>query len=96
MTTTHWFVYYKVAAADAPACVSAARAVQAQLRTRHVGLQAMLLRRPTEGSDGCVTLMETYSGLDADVLAEVEAHAQAALKHWTVGARHCERFVPCA
>jgi hypothetical protein len=96
MTTTHWFVYYKVAAADAPACVSAARSLQAQLRTRHVGLQAMLLRRPTEGSDGCVTLMETYSGLDADVLAEVEAHAQAALKRWTVGARHCERFVPCA
>jgi hypothetical protein len=40
--------------------------------------------------------METYSGLDADALAEVEAHAQAALKRWTVGARHCERFVPCA
>jgi hypothetical protein len=93
---THWFVYYKVNAADAPACVDAAVALQAQLRTRHAGLQATLLRRPATGSDGCVTLMETYSGLDADALAEVEAHAQAALKRWTVGARHCERFVPCA
>jgi hypothetical protein len=96
MTTTHWFVYYKVNAADAPACMAAALALQSELRARHAGLQAMLLRRPAEGSDGCVTLMETYSGLDADTLAEVEAHAQAALKRWTVGARHCERFVPCA
>jgi len=96
MTSTHWFVYYKVNAADAQACVDAALALQAQLRARHAGLQAALLRRPAAGSDGCVTLMENYSGLDADALAEVEAHAQAALKRWTVGARHCERFVPCA
>lgn len=95
-TDTHWFVYYKVGAADAQACVDAALALHAKLRARHAGLQAALLRRPAEGSDGCVTLMETYSGLEADTLAEVEAHAQAALKRWTVGARHCERFLPCA
>jgi hypothetical protein len=93
---THWFVYYKVAAADADACVAAARQVQARLCERLAGLHAELLRRPGSGADGCVTLMETYRGIDADLMAEVEAAAQAALQRWTVGARHHERFVPCA
>lgn len=93
--TTHWYVYYKVSAADLPACIEAAQGVHAQLRARHRGLQVALLRRPVAGSDGCVTLMETYTGLDDDLLAEVEAQAQATLKRWTVGARHCERFKPC-
>lgn len=92
---TRWYVYYKVAEPDASQCIAAARDMQAQLRARHAGLQAELLRRPSAGSDGCVTLMETYHGIEPDLMAEVEACVQAALKRWTVGARHHERFTRC-
>ncbi len=93
--TAHWYVYYKVAQGDVADCIAAANALHAQLRDRHPDVRAQLLRRPGAGSDGHATLMEVYTGLDDDTLAEVEARAQAALARWTVGARHAERFVPC-
>lgn len=94
--TAHWYVYYKVAERDVADCVAAANSLLEQVREQHAGVRAELLRRPGVGSDGHATLMEVYTGLDDDTLAEVEARAQAALARWTVGARHAERFVPCA
>jgi hypothetical protein len=43
------YVYYRVAAADAPRVIAAAQVMQQWLRTKHPALQAALLRRPRPG-----------------------------------------------
>jgi len=61
------YVYYRVPEAALPATLAQVRALQAGLRARHASLRTGLLRRP-ELRDGDVTLMETYAGLDAELL----------------------------
>ena len=92
------YVYYRVAGADLPAAVAAARGLQAGLQTAHPGLQAALLRRPgLQG--GQATLMETYchpDGLPDTLQAGIHQAAQQALAPWLQGDRHHELFVPLA
>jgi hypothetical protein len=93
------FVYYRVAEADLGAAAHAVGAFQAALRGRHPALQAKLLRRP-ELTEGRATLMEVYAqagadGVDADLQADIERHAQV-LQPWLQGPRRVEVFHPCA
>lgn len=92
------YVYYRVAGADLPAAVAAARSLQAGLQAAHPGLVAALLRRPgLQG--GQATLMETYchpDGLPDTLQAGIHQAAQQALAPWLQGGRHHELFVPLA
>jgi hypothetical protein len=92
------FIYYRVDAGLAHDAIAAAAALQAELRARHPGLEAMLMRRPGV-SEGSVTLMETYAldapaGVDAALEADIERCARERLGASIV--RHVEVFEPCA
>jgi hypothetical protein len=96
------FIYYRVQALQAEEAMAAVRSMIGALQACHVGLQAALLRRPTEESE--VTLMETYAldasvspgGVDTALQAEIEARAQAALGGLLASRRHVEVFDTCA
>jgi len=98
------FIYYRIAVADAAAAFAALQPVQQALCESHPGLQARLLRRTDVSSDGMCTLMETYrfdlpaQGVSERLQADIDAAAEAVLRPWLQGARHCEVFVeiPCA
>ncbi len=93
------YVYYRVDAAETLHAVTAASRWQDDLRSRHVGLRAELLRRPGE-SEGFVTLMETYAFDHAPVepalQSIIENEAAEQLGAWLRGPRHVEVFEPCA
>lgn len=91
------FIYYRATQENASVLRAEVSRMQIELRARHPGLQARLLRRP-EAADGLHTWMETYSspeGID-DTLQGVIETAALALSPWIVGPRHTERFVACA
>jgi hypothetical protein len=89
------FIYYRATIENASVLHAAALALQAELRARHPGLQARLLRRP-EAVNGLHTWMETYaapSGISDSLQGEIETVAHAKLAPLTAGARHTESFV---
>ena len=104
------YVYYRVAPADAAACIQAVQALQGQWLTRHPGLQAQLLiKQPAAPADALpdparpprTTLMETYAWQPPDPAAQppdavaLEAAMAACTAPWLDGARHVEVFAPC-
>lgn len=96
-----WFVYYRVAQADLPQAVAAARRAQQALAARHPGLATELMQRPASDAPDQLTLLETYrpaagpTGLDA-LRGEVERQMAEALAPWLRGPRRAEVFEPCA
>jgi hypothetical protein len=91
------FIYYRATQENASVLRAEVSRMQTELRVRHPGLQARLLRRP-EAADGLHTWMETYASPDGidDALQGVIETAALALSPWIVGARHVERFIACA
>lgn len=90
----HWYVYYKLPAADARRCAEALRPHLAAL-TAATGVPARLLRRADEAGE-TATLMEVYADI-ADPQAFAAA-LDAALAQWPLAARtarRTERFVEC-
>jgi hypothetical protein len=93
------FVYWRAAAADAPAALQAVRALQDAMARRHPGLRCALYLRQDPSAAGA-TLMETYAldiavaaeGLGPALQEEIEAAAGNALATWLRGARHVEVF----
>jgi len=85
------YVYFRVAAADVEAAVTAIVSMQAALRARHAALRAELLRRPA-ADDGLVTLMEVYGFAAGHDTAAIAAEAAAASARWCRGTRHVEAF----
>lgn len=83
------YIYWKVAPGDLAAALAAVRAFQHGL-----GAAARVQRRADTATDGAVTLMEIYSGLDAAACSERIADSQAALGRWAVAGRHAEVFEP--
>jgi hypothetical protein len=77
-----------------------ALALQADLRARHPGLQARLMRRG-DAADGWHTWMETYAapssanGVCDSLQREIETAAQTTLAALIEGPRHTESFVSC-
>lgn len=91
------FIYYRATQENASVLHAQVSRMQTELRARHRGLQARLLRRP-EAADGLHTWMETYSspdGIDSALQAAIES-AALALAPWIEGSRHIERFDACA
>lgn len=92
------YVYYRVAPADAPRLMAAARALHATWQAALPGLVCTLSRRVEAVAD-LLTLMETYAhveGLSPASQHDIERAACEQLGAWIVGVRHVERFVPCA
>lgn len=97
------FTYYRVARADAPHAVSAAKSLQARLLQQHPGLHANLLWRPGL-TDEYVTLMEIYAvdaavspqGIDDALQSHIELAAAPAMAPTAIGPRHVEIFQACA
>ena len=93
------YVYYHVRSSAATNALAAVQRLQRDLRARHPGLIARLLRRP-DAADGVQTWMETYAldparaahGIDAALQADIEAHA-GALQPLLGGPRHVEVFI---
>ncbi len=94
------FIYYRATQENASVVYAEVSRMQDELRARHPGLQARLLRRP-EAADGLHTWMETYAapsspdGISAALQGEIEA-AALPLAAWTAGQRHTEAFDACA
>lgn len=91
------FIYYRATQENASVLHAQVSRMQTELRVRHPGLQARLLRRP-EAADGLHTWMETYSspdGIDDALQASIE-DAALSLAPWIEGPRHTERFDACA
>jgi phosphoribosylformylglycinamidine (FGAM) synthase-like enzyme len=86
----HWFVYYKLPAADAARCIAAARRMQRALAVTS-GVHGQLLQR-TDEAGANATLLEIYPKI-ADPVAFAalldQALQAAALP---VAGRHLERF----
>jgi len=95
------FIYYRATIENASVLHAAALSLQAELRARHPGLQARLLRRP-EAADGLHTWMETYAapssthGISESLRGEIESAAHAKLASLISGPRHTESFIACA
>lgn len=93
------FVYYRVEPEDARRAIAAVRTMQSELCAAVPGLHCSLGQREEIAQTECLTLMETYSS-DVDGPAAwrhiVEALAAQRLRHWIVGERHLETFLPCA
>ena len=91
------FIYYRATQENASVLHAEVSRMQTQLRERHPGLQARLLRRP-DAADGLHTWMETYSSPDgiSDALQGAIETAALALAPWIAGPRHIERFIACA
>lgn len=94
------YVYFRVADADAAACVAAVRGFQAQLMKTWPALRCEVLQRAQEDGLAGRTLMETYAlpgaGIDAALRQRIEHDAAAALGALVAGTRHVEAFEPCA
>jgi hypothetical protein len=91
------FIYYRATQENASVLHAEVSRMQTELRERHPGLQARLLRRP-EAANGRHTWMETYSspdGIDSALQAAIET-AALALTPWIDGPRHTEEFDACA
>lgn len=94
------FIYYRATIENASVLHARVSGLQADLRTRHPGLQARLLRRP-EAADGLHTWMETYAaphhknGISAALQGEIET-AALTLAPLIEGTRHVESFNACA
>ena len=91
------FIYYRATQENASVVHAQVSRMQTELRVRHPGLQARLLRRP-EAADGRHTWMETYSspdGIDSALQAAIET-AALALAPFIDGSRHLEGFDACA
>lgn len=93
------YIYYRIGAAGAPACIAAVSGLQRALMQRHPGLQAALLAKQPGG----LTLMETYRWSPAAGVAAqapdwpaLEAELAACVRPWIDGDRHTEVFRPCA
>lgn len=96
-----WFVYYRVALADLPQAVAAARQAQRALAERHPGLATELMQRPASDVPDQLTLLETYrpaeTPADHDRLRDdIEQQMADALSPWLRGPRRAEAFQPCA
>ncbi|WOB10809.1 DUF4936 family protein [Piscinibacter gummiphilus] len=91
------FIYYRATQENASVLHAQVSRMQTELRARHPGLQARLLRRP-QAADGLHTWMETYSspdGIDSALQGAIES-AALALAPWIEGPRHTEEFDACA
>ena len=91
------FIYYRATQENASVVHAEVSRVQDELRARHPGLQARLLRRPL-AADGRHTWMETYSspiGISDALQRDIE-HAALALAPLIDGKRHVEEFTACA
>ncbi len=91
------FIYYRATQENASVLHAEVSRMQDELRVRHPGLQARLLRRP-QAADGLHTWMETYSspdGIDSALQGAIETAALALLR-WIEGQRHVEEFDACA
>ncbi len=97
------FTYYRVARADEPLAVNAAKQLQARLIQQHPGLHASLMWRPGP-TEEFVTLMEIYAvdaavspqGIDDALQSRIELAAAPAMAVIAVGPRHVEDFKACA
>jgi hypothetical protein len=95
------FIYYRATPENADALQDAVARLQHELKARHPGLQARLLRRP-EAADGLHTWMETYAaphhknGISDTLHAEIERAAGRAVAPLISGPRHTEVFDACA
>lgn len=91
------FIYYRATQENASVLHAQVSRMQTELRARHPGLQARLLRRP-QAADGLHTWMETYSSPDGinDSLKRAIDHAALALAPLIQGTRHTEEFDACA
>jgi len=93
------FIYYRVAAAEAPQALATVQGWQAALRLRHPGLQARLLKKHPAGEAGVETWMEIYAARHdgPDLVAELQAELVEGPPLYAAGTeRHVEAFVPCA
>lgn len=94
------FIYYRATIENASVLHATVSHLQADLRTRHPGLQTRLMRRP-EAADGLHTWMETYAapthenGISDALQREIET-AALALAPLIAGTRHVESFITCA
>lgn len=94
------FIYYRATIENAGVLHARVSGLQADLRTRHPGLQTRLLCRP-EATDGLHTWMETYAaphhenGISDALQGEIEI-AALALAPLIEGRRHVESFNACA
>jgi hypothetical protein len=94
------FIYYRTTFENASVLHATVSRLQDDLRARHPGLQARLMRRP-DAADGLHTWMETYAdphnknGITDALQREIDA-AALVLAPLLVGPRHVESFVTCA
>jgi hypothetical protein len=89
------FIYWKVAADQAPAATAAARGWQAALRAADPALRTGLFRRSDAADDATVTLMETYAragGVNDALRARLAAAGDAGLQPFGAPRRHVESF----
>lgn len=90
------YVYYRVAAAQAPAARAAVARLFADIAAAY-GVHGALQWRaddPARDSGGSATWMERYDGVDAAFVARLPGHVVAAgLDTLTDGARHVECFL---
>lgn len=82
------YIYWKVAPRDLAPALAAVRSFQSTLE------ETADVQRRVEDTDGAVTLMEIYPGLDAAGCSERITRSQAALGAWAVAGRHAEVFEP--
>ena len=99
MQPEHWFVYYKLPAADLAAWLPRSE-VLLRAVARDGGVQGRLLQRADEAA-GLTTLMEVYEGIADPVRfgAALEAAVLAAARidpPLALPVRHTERFRPAA
>lgn len=94
------YVYYRVAAADVDAAVTAMQSLHMALRAEQPALRCEVLRRPGADTAGLVTMMEVYAvdniGIDDAYAAQIDTRAAVALLTCLVGGRHIEYFEPLA
>jgi citrate lyase beta subunit len=85
----HWYVYYKLPAAEVEAAAARVRPMLAELGAS--GARCRLLRR-ADAPDGIATLMEVYEDI-GDAAAFDDRLQQALARHGLHGAaRRVERF----
>ena len=89
----HWYVYYKVTAAERAALRAPLRQMQEHIaRTSHVRVR--LLERTEQGEAGMATVMEVYEDIeDAGGFARLlDAAVRTHLPEEHVASRRIERF----
>lgn len=93
------YVYWHVGADQAATAAAAVAAWQAELCSRHAGLQARLLRRDDgeAAAPARCTLMETYrmpGGIGSALHTEIVVEGTQTAAPWCQGLRHVEVFDP--